>query len=145
MSSDVRFLRLPVPPSTNRYWRLGNHFKQVVSKEAIAYKKLLSVIVPQMGIRPFPAGSILVARFVWYRGMVTGDANNRDKILSDALQGLVFADDNSVIEWRYRAIDSKSKKGQRKRSEIELAVAIDGSEWADRIMNARTFSLAGKQ
>jgi Holliday junction resolvase RusA-like endonuclease len=50
----------------------------------------------------FPVGDVSV-NVVWYRGRKAGDLGERTKVLYDALQGTVYADDKQIAQdWRRR-------------------------------------------
>lgn len=94
-------LTLPMPPSANRYWRhgivgKGRNARPVtyLSDEAKAYRE--EVALRTREITPFPACvaysmSVFVIRW-------TRDLGNCEKVLMDALRGIVFIDDNLIVE-----------------------------------------------
>lgn len=117
--SEVR-LTLPEPPSTNRLWRNGRG-RVYTSTAATEFKRAVLVAAARAGIkRPvFPAGQAVTLTITWYRARKAGDTSNRVKIVEDALNGLVWADDKQVAELHVYRID-----GQRPgRCEIVVARA----------------------
>lgn len=95
-------LRLPVPPSANRYWRMGNN-RMIVSEEAQQYKWQVKLLCGQL--EPF-AGNVAV-KFTVYRARKSGDLDNYTKVLLDALKGLIYPDDAAVVEIHAMRDDDK--------------------------------------
>ena len=98
------FLTLPVPPSANRYWR-NIRGRMVVSQEAQDYKQLVRLacaeIVPLR--KEFPVG----ISFTFYRARKSGDLDNRIKVVLDALNGVIYDDDDQVVEIHAKRADDK--------------------------------------
>lgn len=103
-------LELPEPPSANRYWRMARG-RLYASSEAKAYKAEVAEAARRAGYRkagrdPFPKGVPIVVTFAWYRSRRMGDLDNRLKIVMDALNGVLWADDMQIVElhaYRYDA------------------------------------------
>lgn len=103
-------LELPEPPSANRYWRMARG-RLYASSEAKAYKAEVVARAIRAGYRtatdlPFPKGISIVVRVEWHRSRRAGDLDNRLKIVMDALNGVLWADDMQVVEihaYRYDA------------------------------------------
>ena len=90
-------LRLPEPPSANRYWRRSG-VRIHLAPAAIAYRKdVYGAYVRQVGHcrMLFPKGPVLVS-LAWHRGRKAGDLDNRIKQVLDALRGVAYADDGQV-------------------------------------------------
>lgn len=95
-------LELPEPPSSNRYWRVGKG-RVFLSPEAQAYKDAVMVRAMRAGYRklgvfPFPAGKPIIVTLAWYRSRRSGDLDNRAKVALDALNRVLWADDDQVVE-----------------------------------------------
>jgi len=97
-------LVLPEPPSSNRYWR--RHGKIIhVSAEARAYCHAVAMLTQQYRVNghcAFPSGDLSVV-VIWHRSAKRGDLPNRTKVLYDALQGSLYADDKQIAHeetWR---------------------------------------------
>lgn len=88
-------ITLPEPPSANRYWRTYRG-KVVPSTEAKRYKAAVALLASRS--KPIPAGTPCSVLIRWYRGIRSGDLDNRIKVLLDALKGLAFEDDGQVVE-----------------------------------------------
>lgn len=94
-------LSLPYPISTNRYWRTFRN-RQIVSKEAVAYKARVAEIARQEGITPtdkLVKLSILVvpkAKKDGTASKVCVDLDNALKVVIDALQGAAYHNDKQV-------------------------------------------------
>jgi crossover junction endodeoxyribonuclease RusA len=86
-------LCLPVPPSANRYWRnMRGHM--VVSEETKTYKQHVRLLCGS--VEPF-AGAVAI-RFRVFRARRAGDLDNYEKVLIDALKGILYDDDSAVVE-----------------------------------------------
>ena len=104
MTSAVRTVTLPVPPSGNRYWRrAGTNI--YISEEGVAYRAAVAKLL--RGSRVL-AGDVAV-HAVWYRARRAGDVDNRGKVLLDALQGVLYTDDKQVADWRITRTDADPK------------------------------------
>lgn len=96
-------LTVPIPPSANRYWRAVPGRGVLVSQEARDYKKL--VRYENFHIQPF-TGFVAVS-FSVFRPRKSGDLDNYAKVLLDALKGILYPDDNAVIEFHAFRYDDK--------------------------------------
>ncbi len=86
-------IRLPMPPSANRYWRNWRG-RTVVSTEARAYKATVAKLLIAEKVKPLPGDVQLIIQVL--RGERRGDLDNRVKVISDALRGYAFEDDSQV-------------------------------------------------
>jgi len=97
-------LLLPEPPSANTYWRRHGNIIHV-SNEARAYKQAVAMLASRYknGAEcAFPSGDLSVV-VVWHRSAKRGDLPNRTKVLYDALEGSVYANDRQIAqEWTLR-------------------------------------------
>lgn len=102
-------IRLPLPPSANRYWRVSKYGKVYVTKEAKAYKQEIGWLAKTMDICKL---SGLVAMDIdVYRKNKRSDLKNFEKILSDALQGILFENDLQVCDsWMLRFDDRQNPR-----------------------------------
>lgn len=112
-------LTFPYPISANRYWRpvpIGKHITIVPTKEAKQYRKDVAALCMVLGVRkPFPWRVTLEIRLYpnrpqdWAKRMKADpiawddtvqclDLGNCEKVLSDAMNGVVFTDDKMI--WR---------------------------------------------
>lgn len=95
-------LTLPEPPSANRYWRhaRGRNYR---SKEADAYIAAVMRVAGDIKLAsgnlsiPFPTNPVKVSAR-WFRSRKSGDLDNRWKIAGDALNGLLWTDDQQIVE-----------------------------------------------
>lgn len=96
-------LSLPYPISTNRYWRTFRN-RQIVSKEAVAYKARVAAIAAENGIKPTDKTVSLTVQLIpkankdGSASKVCLDLDNCLKVCLDALQGAAYDDDNQVEE-----------------------------------------------
>lgn len=96
-------LSLPYPISTNRYWRTFRN-RQIVSKEAVAYKERVAAIAAENGITPTSKAVSLTVQLIpkankdGSASKVCLDLDNCLKVCLDALQGAAYENDNQVEE-----------------------------------------------
>lgn len=108
-------LELPEPPSANRYWRIGRG-RLFTSAEANAYKAAVLAEAVRRGYRdkgifPFPSGKAIVVTLVWLRSRRSGDLDNRIKVALDALNRVLWADDDQIVELHAYRVDSPREGG----------------------------------
>jgi crossover junction endodeoxyribonuclease RusA len=122
MSNTIAFT-LPMPPSSNRYWRTVAYTNKrtnkpaaavFVSDEAARYKKTVAGIVR---IRSLIRSEVVLTIQV-YREQRSGDLDNRLKVLCDALQGVVYANDSQIVE--IHAFRFEDKKNPRVEIEVKM-------------------------
>lgn len=90
-------LILPLPPSSNRYWRTivaKGRALTFVSDEAKQYKRMVK---ESAGLETLIYSEISVTLKI-FRPQRSGDLDNRLKVLFDALQGVVYANDSQIVE-----------------------------------------------
>lgn len=101
-------LTLPEPPSANRIWRngRGRTYTSQAAKEfkAAVYAECLRQRITKV---VFGAGVPVALTLRWYRQRKAGDTSNRIKVVEDALNGLVWADDKQVAELHVYRIDGQ--------------------------------------
>lgn len=99
-------LTLPVPPSVNKYWLRGRDGNVYLSSDAKAYKQEVAYLyTPQM-----ITGNVAVS-FTVFRPRKIGDLDNYEKALFDALKGILYKDDNQVVEIHaYREDDANNPR-----------------------------------
>ena len=91
-------LRLPTPPSANRYWRTTRAGRRpYLSEEAKAYKVAVRAVARSCGL-PGPFLGKVAVSFLWTRAIRSGDLDNRKKVLFDALQGIAYVNDSQIVE-----------------------------------------------
>lgn len=92
---------LPYPPSTNRYWRTFKG-RTYVSSEATAYKKAVRQIIGWHDMYLFDVAlHVTLHPKLTSKGQASRvciDLDNGLKVLIDALQGILIADDKQVRE-----------------------------------------------
>lgn len=132
------YLTLPYPVSSNRYWKavtIPGRTMMAPSKEAKAYKADVQRIARAAGLaqpltcrvelwlRLYPARPQDWARrqrrdpAAWDDDVRCIDLGNAEKVLSDALQGIVFDDDRRI--WRqHKERMEPDARGAR----VELAI-----------------------
>jgi len=94
-------LTLPVPPSANKYWiYTGN--RVATSPEAKAYKQAVKLLSPVTII----TGNVAVNVSV-FRPAKRGDLDNYLKVMLDALEGVLYENDNQITEIHAFRYDDK--------------------------------------
>ena len=107
------YLELPFPPSLNHMYR--RYGKQtVLSGEARAYKQEAAILSREIIDEPLTGRLSVTIRL--YRPAARGDIDNYLKALLDALNGVLWCDDNQIDELHvYKLLD-------RKRPHVELEI-----------------------
>lgn len=116
-------LTLPYPVSANRYWKaitIPGRTMMAPTKEAVAYRKEVASIAMRAGLaKPFPwrvaveldlyphrpqdwAKRSARNPVAWDDDVRCIDLGNAEKVLSDALQGIVFEDDRWIWDLHKR-------------------------------------------
>lgn len=106
---------LPMPPSSNRYWRTvasNGRAMTFVSEEAKRYKRQVARLI---GLPALIQSSIAVTLRV-FRPQRSGDLDNKLKVLFDSLQGVVYADDSQIVEIHAYRFEDKTNP----RVEVEV-------------------------
>jgi crossover junction endodeoxyribonuclease RusA len=98
-------LRLPVPPSANRFYRVYRG-RAVMSAEGRTYKQMVAQLA--VAKRLHPATGPVSLDVVWYRAAKRGDLDNRMKVALDALEGVLFVNDAQIVELRIRRCEDKA-------------------------------------
>lgn len=95
-------LKLPYPPSANRYWR---HNRGIIhrSSEAKAFMDRAAILARAAGM-PMLRGDVRIVLDV-YRPARRGDLDNSLKVLIDSLRGICYADDKQIIAIEARRHD----------------------------------------
>jgi crossover junction endodeoxyribonuclease RusA len=96
---------LPYPPTANKYWR-NVKGKMVVSASARAYKEEVGWLL-KLKIKEPLSGAVYVKVRI-FRPRKIGDLDNTLKVLLDALKGIVFLDDDQVVEIRANRFEDKT-------------------------------------
>ena len=85
-------LTLPIPPSTNRYWVYTGK-RVATSPEAKAYKEAVQLLAKCEMISGRVAINVSV-----FRRAKRGDLDNYLKVMLDALEGVLYENDNQITE-----------------------------------------------
>lgn len=109
MNDSIK-LTMPFPPSANRYWRKFRN-RMVKSDEARNYCELVRNTMESQMID----GTVAISMH-FYRPAKRGDLANREKVLSDSLQGILYKDDKQIVEMHLYQDDDKTNP----RVEVEI-------------------------
>lgn len=101
-------LELPVPPASNRYWRLWRN-RMVVSTEAKRYKERVWLLCKAAKVTMIREP--VVVSISWRRAKRQGDLDGRVKILLDAMQGTCFENDSQVVALHAYRSEDKANPG----------------------------------
>lgn len=109
---------LPLPPSSNRYWRTVVTKKGkaliFVSEEATRYKAQ----VARLSGCPTLIRSEVAVTLRVFRAQRSGDLDNKLKVLFDSLQGVIYANDSQIVE--IHAFRFEDKKNPRVEVEVKM-------------------------
>jgi crossover junction endodeoxyribonuclease RusA len=100
-------MRLPVPPSANRWWR-NVKGRMVLSQAARLYKAAIPALCgrQQKILAPIP----VCITIHWYRSIKSGDLDKRLGVILDALQGVCYENDSQIVEIHaYRSDEGESR------------------------------------
>jgi Holliday junction resolvase RusA-like endonuclease len=115
---ELVHLELPQPPSANDYWRKFRN-RIVESAAAKQYKEAIWMLCGRyrtIDNQPvYPLEDVVVTIRWWRRrgknNQSQGDLQNYEKVLLDALQGTVYANDRQVAELHmYRMPDESDER-----------------------------------
>jgi Holliday junction resolvase RusA-like endonuclease len=102
-------LRLPEPPSANRWWRMvtiKGQARMLLSSEARAYKQLVFATLDAHGVKPIAADAEVHVKIDWWRSRKSGDLDKRLGVVLDALQGAVYVNDAQITRLEAARHDS---------------------------------------
>lgn len=99
------YLKLPEPPSANRWWRKWNN-RMVLSKEARDYKVM---VAGKAKYRPL-TGDVGI-QVTWTRKRKSGDLDKRLGVLLDALQGVAYVNDSQITRIEASRCDDPTDPG----------------------------------
>lgn len=102
-------ITLPEPPSVNRVWRKGKGGKLYLNPKAATFYTRVQAALRTAGVWRirFPAPTPVRYTLTWYRARKAGDLSNRLKCFEDALNGLVWTDDQQVVGFTCQRIDGQ--------------------------------------
>ena len=98
-------LKLPLPPSGNKYYRNVNG-RMVKSADARDYCKKIQGAVASQNLTPLQGEIVLDVRV--YRARKIGDLDNYLKILCDSLQGIAYHNDSQIVGLYADRFDDKN-------------------------------------
>ncbi|MCC6641781.1 MAG: RusA family crossover junction endodeoxyribonuclease [Deltaproteobacteria bacterium] len=125
----VQRLVVPVPPSSNRYWRVDKGVTHL-SAEARDYRRTVARACAEKRLQCVDDGDV-VLRLVWYRAARRGDLDNRLKQFLDAAQGHLWKTDAQISEIRFRRCEDKQNP------RLEVLMARDGTPEAEQLLAVR--------
>jgi Holliday junction resolvase RusA-like endonuclease len=101
-------VRLPVPPSANRWWRNVNG-RMVTSAAARDYKQAIPALAGKQPkiLAPTP----VMVSVIWYRAMKSGDLDKRLGVVLDALQGVSYESDSQIVELHAYRLEDENREG----------------------------------
>lgn len=135
-------LTLPYPPSANKYWRTRvipgtTRVQTYVSPDAKDFKEQVGWLCKAAGIRePFAGRVALTVKLypnrpqdwarrlrkegpTWDDGVLCMDLDNANKVLLDAIKGIVIVDDG----WQVRSLHCDRMEPDEKGARVEMTIA----------------------
>ena len=88
-------IKLPYPPSYNRYWRNGTN-GGYISAEGRSYKQQAQTALLREKRNVLEGDVRIFLKF--YRPRKSGDLDNRIKQVLDSLQGICYTNDSQIVE-----------------------------------------------
>lgn len=110
-------LKLPYPPSANRYWAHVRG-RVYVTNEARTYKEYVKAALRLKRINTIKKPNLISVSVMAYRPQKRGDLDNTLKVLFDALNKVAYDDDSQIVEIHAFRKDDK----ENPRVELELRV-----------------------
>ena len=108
--------QFPLPPSSNRYWRMFRG-RMLVSAVAKDYKTTVGMLARCARVEQL-TGPVAVTLNI-YRERKAGDLDNYAKVLCDSLQGVFYANDAQIVELHMFRHDDRHNP----RCEVEVVAA----------------------
>jgi len=103
-------LTLPVPPSSNRWWR-NVRGRMVKSREAREYQETAATLAVMQRIPLIEKPTEVSVTIRWFREALRGDLDKRYSIMLDALQGIAYENDSQIAEIHaYRTLDRENPR-----------------------------------
>lgn len=115
-------LTLPLPPNANHYRGINYEQRRVfVREEGEAYHRTVAGLALAAGLRTPLAGPVHITKLHVYRARRAGDLDGFEKVLFDALQGSVYANDKQIVaKDGIRLLDDKANP----RVELEVRSVV---------------------
>jgi Holliday junction resolvase RusA-like endonuclease len=99
-------LVLPVPPSWNRSYRVGQG-RFYTPANVMAFRRAVATIGKNAKVQKFPREQRVAVHCWWYRKRQAGDLDKRCSVLLDSLIGVWFDDDAQVCEMHSYRLEDK--------------------------------------
>jgi len=96
---------LPLPPSANKYHKPNGFGGMYTTREAKDYKELVSYLANIPRDKIFTSNLGITLRV--YRKRKSGDSDNFEKILFDALEGVLYKNDRQIKFHSTTVLDDK--------------------------------------
>jgi len=90
-------ITLPLPPSVNRAYRnvvIKGHARTLLSKDGREYKQAVKTLLSRA--KSFGDARLEVSYRYFFQSKRKADIGNREKLLSDALEGVLFDNDEQI-------------------------------------------------
>ena len=90
-------LHLPYPPSVNNYWIASGH-RRFISKRGKEFKEFVAEYCAKHKVKSYGAHDVRVTIILHPRSKILMDIDNCSKAILDSLQGIVYDDDQQVVQ-----------------------------------------------
>lgn len=104
-------LTFPVPPASNRYWRMGGG-RLYKSQAAREYQEVMGERLRELGLTVIRRPVRLWVDLTWYRDRQAGDLDGRTKVILDAMQGYVYENDSQIRKLTAELVEVPKGQGR---------------------------------
>ena len=123
---------LPLPPSLNAAYRsvtIRGHGRVLLSKDGRKYKEDVKKLLA--GHKSLCSARLEVTYTYYFKDKRKNDLANREKLLSDALEGIIFDNDSQIDRMTLvrGGIDKDNPRVEIEVNSIEIAVGAVGGKW----------------
>ena len=109
MIKKITIILNEIPPSTNHYkaqrWN-GKHIQWYITKKGKEFKEMIKNLDYKWKITTKPIKMNIKLFFPTKRRQ---DIDNYNKVLLDSLQGIIYEDDNQIVDLRVKKFYEKNK------------------------------------
>lgn len=114
--------RVPYPPSVNRIWRRAGNVTYKTREAKDYVDALRAAFFETYRLMPFMIHGPVIVRLSVYRPTKRGDLDNVQKVLYDAMNGFIYADDSQIVEIHAYRYDAPKMKGVKTAGWVDVII-----------------------